>query len=98
MFKSDSVSISTATAVKFCLYRNMDALIKAIEEMEITEDQRYQMKAFVEEKLKVIGQGEMKEHHFERMAELGFGNGGVVLKVQHKPTSIIMARKVSILR
>lgn len=49
----------------------------------------------LEEKEKIVEQGEMKEQQFVRIAELGFGNGGVVLKVEHKPTGIIMARKVS---
>lgn len=52
------------------------------------------MKAYLGEKRKIVEQGEMKEQHFLRMEELGFGNGGVVLKVEHKPTGIIMARKV----
>lgn len=29
------------------------------------------------------------------MSDLGFGNGGVVMKVKHKPSGIIMARKVT---
>ena len=40
-------------------------------------------------------EGEMEEKHLVRVSELGFGNVGVVLKVKHKPTGIIMARKVS---
>lgn len=35
------------------------------------------------------------DDHFEKLGELGAGNGGVVVKVLHKPSSLIMARKVS---
>lgn len=62
--------------------------------MEVSDEQKANIAAFLEEKKKIVQQGEMKEQHFLRMAELGFGNGGVVLKVEHKPTGIIMARKV----
>ena len=59
-----------------------------------TEEQKMHMAGFFTEKARIIEQGEMKEQHFVRLSELGFGNGGVVLKVEHKPTGIIMARKV----
>ena len=36
----------------------------------------------------------MKNTDFEKLAELGAGNGGVVNKVRHKKTGIIMAKKV----
>ena len=60
----------------------------------LTEEQKVNMFQVLEEKEKIVEQGEMKEQQFVRIAELGFGNGGVVLKVEHKPTGIIMARKV----
>ena len=62
-----------------------------------TDEQEKNMQDFLQGKTKIVEQGEMKEQHFQRLSELGFGSGGVVLKVQHKPTSIIMARKVEIL-
>ena len=62
--------------------------------MEISEEQKKNMESFLEEKKSIVSKGEMKEQHFLRMEELGFGNGGVVLKVQHNPTGITMARKV----
>ena len=52
------------------------------------------MSIFLAEKSKVLGHGELKEHDCSRLADLGFGNGGVVLKMEHKPSGIIMARKV----
>ena len=77
----------------FYLHR-IDTLSKALIDMNLTDEQKTNMAAFLKEKRKIVEQGEMKEQHFVRMAELGFGNGGVVLKVEHKPTGIIMARKV----
>ncbi len=62
--------------------------------MDLKDEEKTNMAAFFDEKRKIAEQGEMKEQHFVRKAELGFGNGGVVLKVEHKPTGIIMARKV----
>ena len=66
----------------------------SVKHMKLTETQKKNLEEFLEEKGKIVSEGEMKEHHLLRMEELGFGNGGVVLKVQHKPTGIIMARKV----
>lgn len=63
----------------------------------LTEEQKVNMFQVLEEKEKIVEQGEMKEQQFVRIAELGFGNGGVVLKVEHKPTGIIMARKMIML-
>lgn len=39
---------------------------------------------------------EMCDDDFEKVCELGAGNGGVVSKVRHKKSGLIMARKVSI--
>lgn len=38
--------------------------------------------------------GELADPLLEKLGELGSGNGGVVWKVRHKPTSLIMARKL----
>lgn len=78
----------------YLYYCRIDTLTEALEGMDLSEEQMKNKKAFLAEKRKIVEQGEMKEQHFLRMAELGFGNGGVVLKVEHKPTGIIMARKV----
>lgn len=37
---------------------------------------------------------ELNEEMLEKMCELGHGNGGVVHKVMHKPSKVIMARKL----
>ena len=64
--------------------------------MELTEEQKTNLKKFLEKKRKLSEHGELRDQQFERLDELGFGNGGVVLKVSHKPSGIIMARKVCV--
>ena len=85
----------------FCLSRsskniaagaNLDALQKKLEELDIDDQQRKRLEQFLTQKQKV---GELTADDFEKSGELGAGNGGVVWKVLHKPTSLIMARKVS---
>lgn len=61
---------------------------------DLTEQQKADMLAFLAEKKELVKCGELKDDHFQRISELGHGNGGVVLKVKHKPTGIVMARKV----
>uniref|UniRef100_A0A8C5R514 Dual specificity mitogen-activated protein kinase kinase 1 n=1 Tax=Leptobrachium leishanense TaxID=445787 RepID=A0A8C5R514_9ANUR len=46
---------------------------------------------FLTQKQKV---GELKDDDFEKVSELGAGNGGVVFKVSYRPSSLIMARKL----
>lgn len=70
----------------------MEALQKKLEELELDEQQRKRLEAFLTQKQKV---GELKDDDFEKISELGAGNGGVVFKVSHKPSGLIMARKVS---
>lgn len=72
---------------------NLEALQKKLEELELDEQQRKRLEAFLTQKQKV---GELKDDDFEKISELGAGNGGVVFKVSHKPSGLIMARKVSI--
>ena len=38
----------------------------------------------------------MNSEDFEKLGELGAGNGGVVTKVRHKTSKLVMARKVGI--
>lgn len=54
------------------------------------------MDRLMEQQKNISKHGEFKDSQFERLAELGHGNGGVVLQVRHKPTDIVMARKVSV--
>lgn len=75
-----------------CVCRtNLEALQKKLEELELDEQQRKRLEAFLTQKQKV---GELKDDDFEKICELGAGNGGVVFKVSHRPSGLIMARKV----
>lgn len=74
------------------LRTNLEALQKKLEELELDEQQRKRLEAFLTQKQKV---GELKDDDFEKICELGAGNGGVVFKVSHRPSGLIMARKVS---
>lgn len=65
---------------------------KKLEKLELDEQQRKRLEAFLTQKQKV---GELKDDDFEKICELGAGNGGVVFKVSHRPSGLIMARKVS---
>ena len=69
----------------------VEDISKKLDELEIDDLQRKRLEAFLDEKRKVV---ELNADDFEKIAELGAGNGGVVTKVLHKPTGLIMARKV----
>lgn len=56
------------------------------------EEQRERLMTFLAEKRKIEN---LSTEDFEKLDELGAGNGGVVTKVLHKPTGLIMARKVA---
>uniref|UniRef100_A0AAY5K1P0 Dual specificity mitogen-activated protein kinase kinase 2 n=1 Tax=Esox lucius TaxID=8010 RepID=A0AAY5K1P0_ESOLU len=70
--------------------KNM-ALQKKLEELDLDEQQKKRLEAFLTQKAKV---GELKDDDFYRICELGAGNGGVVNKVCHKPSGLVMARKL----
>ncbi|KAI4881706.1 hypothetical protein NFI96_031350 [Prochilodus magdalenae] len=69
---------------------NLEALQKKLEELDLDEQQKKRLEAFLTQKAKV---GELKDDDFQRICELGAGNGGVVNKVCHKPSGLVMARK-----
>uniref|UniRef100_A0A915PIF8 mitogen-activated protein kinase kinase n=1 Tax=Setaria digitata TaxID=48799 RepID=A0A915PIF8_9BILA len=64
-----------------------------IKQMTLTEPQKLRMQEWIKEK-KLVPLNELNEDMLEKMCELGHGNGGVVSKVMHKPSKIIMARKL----
>ncbi|XP_052021078.1 dual specificity mitogen-activated protein kinase kinase 2 isoform X6 [Apodemus sylvaticus] len=70
---------------------NLVDLQKKLEELDLDEQQRKRLEAFLTQKAKV---GELKDDDFERISELGAGNGGVVTKALHRPSGLIMARKL----
>lgn len=64
---------------------------KKLDDLELDGLQRKRLEEFLNEKRKI---GELNNDDFEKIDELGAGNGGVVTKVLHKPSGLIMARKV----
>ncbi len=58
---------------------------------DFDDDQRERMEEFYFNKHDL---GDLKDEDFDKLDELGAGNGGVVTKVRHRPSGIIMARKV----
>ena len=70
---------------------SIDAIQERLEELEMDEEQRKRLASFLGQKEKV---GELCDEDFEKLGELGAGNGGVVMKVRHKKYGLIMARKV----
>ncbi|KAJ3855009.1 kinase-like domain-containing protein [Lentinula lateritia] len=43
---------------------------------------------------RVLNAGPLQEDDLRNLAELGMGNGGSVMKVQHAPSGVIMAKKI----
>lgn len=79
-------------AIFFLVFRaNLEALQKKLGELDLDEQQRKRLEAFLTQKAQV---GELKDDDFDPICELGAGNGGVVHKVRHKPSGLVMARKV----
>lgn len=70
---------------------SLEALQKSLEGLEMDDQQRKRLEAFLTQKQKV---GELVSEDFENLGELGAGNGGVVTKVRHRPSGLIMARKL----
>uniref|UniRef100_A0A0B6ZVK9 mitogen-activated protein kinase kinase n=1 Tax=Arion vulgaris TaxID=1028688 RepID=A0A0B6ZVK9_9EUPU len=70
---------------------NLEALQQKLQELDIDDQQRERLEEFLTQKQKI---GELLEEDFEKLGELGAGNGGVVTKVLHHPSSLIMARKL----
>lgn len=76
---------------KSVLDTSFEALQKSLEGLEIDDQQRKRLEAFLSQKQKV---GELVSDDLENLGELGAGNGGVVTKNLHRPSGLIMARKV----
>ena len=74
----------------------MEAINKKLADVQLHVDktQLERLKVFLTMKEKVLAIGELNGDDFEKLEELGAGNGGVVTKVLHKPSNLTMARKV----
>uniref|UniRef100_A0AAQ5X3E1 mitogen-activated protein kinase kinase n=1 Tax=Amphiprion ocellaris TaxID=80972 RepID=A0AAQ5X3E1_AMPOC len=83
--------LSTSTNTEIASEASLESLKKILEELDLDEQQKKRLEAFLTQKAKV---GELKDDDFHRICELGAGNGGVVNKECHKPSGIIMARKL----
>ncbi|XP_026463590.1 dual specificity mitogen-activated protein kinase kinase dSOR1 [Ctenocephalides felis] len=70
---------------------SIDALTETLAEIEMDDTQKRRIEVFLCQKEKI---GELTDDDFEKLGELGAGNGGVVMKVRHKSTQLIMARKL----
>lgn len=70
---------------------SVDSLSKKLNELDLDEEQRKRLEQFLSQKQKL---GELSSDDFEKIAELGSGNGGVVWSVRHKSSNVVMARKV----
>nr|SVE70506.1 EOG090X08J3 [Daphnia similis]SVE72388.1 EOG090X08J3 [Daphnia similis] len=69
----------------------LEALQRQLEELDIDDLQRQRLHKFLSQKQEV---GELTDDDFDKLGELGAGNGGVVTKVRHRPSGLIMARKL----
>ncbi|XP_011707624.1 PREDICTED: dual specificity mitogen-activated protein kinase kinase dSOR1 [Wasmannia auropunctata] len=69
---------------------NIDILQARLEDLEMDEEQKKRLESFLGQKEKV---GELCGEDFEKLGELGSGNGGVVTKVRHIKYGLIMAMK-----
>lgn len=70
---------------------SIEVLQERLEELEMDDTQRKRMEYFLVQKEKI---GELSDDDFEKLGELGAGNGGVVMKVRHRSSGLIMARKL----
>lgn len=70
---------------------SIEALTETLEELKMDDTERKRIKVFLSQKEKI---GELNDEDLEKLGELGSGNGGVVMKVRHIPTELIMARKL----
>ena len=70
---------------------NVEALQQKLNELDLDDKQKQRLELFLTQKEKV---GELGGDDFEKLGELGAGNGGVVTQVMHKPSQLTMARKV----
>uniref|UniRef100_A0A672YKP0 Dual specificity mitogen-activated protein kinase kinase 2 n=1 Tax=Sphaeramia orbicularis TaxID=375764 RepID=A0A672YKP0_9TELE len=82
---------ATSNTIDAASEANLEALQKKLGELDLDEQQRKRLEAFLTQKAQV---GELKDEDFDPICELGAGNGGVVNKVRHKPSGLVMARKL----
>jgi serine/threonine protein kinase len=67
------------------------SLQEKLKELDLDDQQRRRLEHFLTQKQKV---GELSGDECDKLGELGAGNGGVVTKILHRPTNLVMARKL----
>ncbi|CAG0905098.1 unnamed protein product [Cyprideis torosa] len=89
---SPSPSPSVPTTVSSIGSTDIGDLLKKLEDLEMDDTQKKRLEFFLIQKQKVgdLSGGE----DLEKLGELGAGNGGVVLKVRHRSSGLVMARKL----
>lgn len=75
---------------------NVEALTKKLDELDLDNTQRKRLETFLRIKASLLTNGELCADDFEKLEDLGAGNGGVVTKVRHLSNDMVMARKVSL--
>lgn len=70
---------------------SLEQLQKKLDELDINDEQKNRLKEFFMQKEQIK---ELNTDDLKNLGEIGSGNGGVVTKVEHKPTKLIMARKL----
>ena len=70
---------------------SLETLQKKLDELDINDEQKQRLKEFITQKDKIK---ELNSEDLKNLGEIGSGNGGVVTKVEHKPTKLLMARKL----
>lgn len=88
-----SAATETERSGKFIGATSIETLQEKLEELGMDESQRKRMEFFLCQKEKITGK-ELSDSDFEKLGELGAGNGGVVMKVKHCASGLIMARKL----
>ncbi|CAH1724333.1 hypothetical protein AGLY_008578 [Aphis glycines] len=90
---SPSAPLSAASDAG-CDKLSVASLQEQLDRVGMDDEQRKRMELFLCQKEKIGG--ELSDADFEKMkdGELGAGNGGVVMKVKHKSSGLIMARKL----
>lgn len=69
----------------------IDNIQERIEDLNMNDTEKKRLETFLCQKIAI---GELTDDDLEKLGELGAGNGGVVMKVRHKKSGYIMARKL----
>ncbi|XP_054285650.1 dual specificity mitogen-activated protein kinase kinase dSOR1-like isoform X6 [Macrosteles quadrilineatus] len=89
--KQNNEPVSAGAKSSLCGKSSIEILQERLEELGMDDTQRKRMEFFLCQKEKI---GELTDDDLEKLGELGAGNGGVVMKVRHIPSGLIMARKL----